>query len=93
MQVSHLIVSDSFTDGPRAVAVNFSETARRATTAALLREYRAHGFTVRTIETGAMYRADAPHGYHVNIWYTVPNRYGIDPITVLNIPHADKGKK
>ena len=88
MNVSHVIIRDSFTREPRAVAVNFSDTARRANMAVLLREYRAHGFTVRTIETGAMYRADTPRGYHVSIWYTVPNRYVIDPITVLNIPRA-----
>ena len=73
MKVSHVIVSDSFTRTPRAVAVSFSDTARRANLAALLREYRRNGFTCRTVETGAMYRADTPRGYHVNIWYAVPN--------------------
>lgn len=73
MTVSHIIVRDSFTKECRAVAVNFSETARRANFAALLRLYRQRGFTVRTIETGAMYRADTPHGYHVSIWYACPN--------------------
>ncbi len=73
MNVSHLIISDSFTRTPRAVAVNFSETARRANTAALLRGYRAAGYTVRTIETGAMYSATTAQGYRVSIWYAFPN--------------------
>lgn len=80
MKVSHIIVSDSFTDTPRGVAVNFSETARRANTAALLREYRRNGFTVRTVETGAMYRADTPRGYHVNIWFARPDVHAFSVI-------------
>ena len=81
MNVSHIIVSDSFTNAPRAVAVNFSETARRANMAALLREYRVNGFTCRTVETGAMYRAETPRGYHVNVWYSQPD---IHPFAIIN---------
>jgi hypothetical protein len=73
MIVSHIIISDSFTREPRAVAVSFSDAARRANLAALLREYRARGFKVRTVETGAMYRAESSEGYFVNVWYATPN--------------------
>jgi hypothetical protein len=75
MKVSHIIISDSFTREPRAVAVSFSDAARRSNLAALLREYRAAGFTVRTVEHGAMYRATAAAGYWVSIWYAVPNAH------------------
>jgi hypothetical protein len=95
MKVTHLIVSDSFTREPHAVAVNFSETARRANTAALLREYRANGYTVRTVETGAMYRADSPHGYYVNIWYSLPNVWRVAIISDANAARVacrDKGE-
>ncbi len=87
MNLSHIIVSDSFTRNPRAVAVNFSETARRANTAALLREYRVNGFTVRTVERGAMYRAESPRGYFVNIWYACPNVHKFAVISTI-IPTA-----
>lgn len=86
MNVSHIIVSDSFTREPRAVAVNFSETARRANLAALLREYRAHGFTVRAVERGAMYRANSPQGYRVTIWCACPNVHKFAVITTPQIP-------
>lgn len=88
MNASHIIMRDSFTRDPRAVAVNFSETARRANTAAILRAFRAQGYTARIVERGAMYTVSAPSGWTCSIWYSVPNRYGIDTITVLNIPRA-----
>lgn len=73
MKTSHVIIRDSFTREPRAVAVNFSDAARRSNMAALLTGYRAAGYTVRTIETGSMFSATAPDGYRVSIWYAVPN--------------------
>jgi len=81
MIVSHIVIRDSFTREPRAVAVSFSDAARRANLAALLREYRARGFRVSTIERGAMYRAESSEGYHVSIWYAVPNahRFAVIP--------------
>lgn len=79
MFVTHVIVRDSFTRTPRAVAVCLSETARRANTAALLCEYRKKGYKTKTIEPGAMYTATAPAGYAVSIWYSAPNTYEIVP--------------
>jgi hypothetical protein len=55
--------------------------------AALLREFRRNGYTVRTIETGAMFFATAPDGYRVNIWYACPNVYRF--ITDVRVKHVN----
>ena len=83
MRVSHIIIRDSFTREPRAVAVCLSTPARRANFAALLSEYRRNGYTVRCIERGAMYTATAPRGYRVSIWYSMPNTYRIVPAVTV----------
>jgi hypothetical protein len=86
VKITHIIVSDSFTKEARAVAVNYSTAAERANFAALLREYRRNGFKVRTLESGSMYRAESPAGYHVNVWIALPGAHRL--ITALNIKSA-----
>jgi hypothetical protein len=66
---TEIVTRTSFTNDVIPVCTSLTVAARRSNLAAIIRQYRAAGYRVTVIETGAMYNARLPKGFNVNIWY------------------------